>query len=349
MITREYGSVAAALRNVNIENGFLDRSESVISFDYAFRTFTISPVGDSFQFRSGETIYTKDAPDSIVIPDASGLWIIYYGADGELAATQVFADEIILRFAITAAVYWSVTDQRATLFADERHGSGMSGETHLYLHNTRSARLGRRGAAGIGAMPVNVVADGNGDLEETATVGFTDAVIWDEDIEIDIVDGSPQILQPFAQVPLLYRSGAGGEWRKLPPNGTLVATTGTGRAAWNEFTGASWTLTEVTNNDFVLVHIYATTDVATPLIGFIGQEDYPNLGAARDGAETEIRDLTYGGLATLIPETVAVATFIFQTSDGYDNSVKSRIRTTEGGSDYLDWRLEEISAVAEEV
>lgn len=115
---------------------------------------------------------------------------------------------------------------------------------------------------------------------------------------------------------------------------------GTSLAYFNEWTGATWQLTEIqSSNNFVLAHIYAVPGV-TPSTGYLvaimGQAEYANTAAARAGAETEIWNLDVAGLPSA--EFFPLATIIFQTSTNYSNAVASRTRTTDTGDDYVDWR-----------
>ena len=115
-------------------------------------------------------------------------------------------------------------------------------------------------------------------------------------------------------------------------------TTGTGRLAWNENVAGTWQLTEVSNNSFVCYHTVASTDIANPVFVIAGQAEYGNVAAAQEGALTEVLNLELGALASLSTEWVLLGTTIWQTSNSYSNAVKARIRTTETGDDYLDWR-----------
>jgi hypothetical protein len=47
----------------------------------------------------------------------------------------------------------------------------------------------------------------------------------------------------------------------------------------------------------------------------------------------------------LFPEIRPIASVIFHTSSSYDNDVKARVRSTDTGDDYVDWRSETISRV----
>ena len=67
-----------------------------------------------------------------------------------------------------------------------------------------------------------------------------------------------------------------------------------------------------------------------------GENDYNNRTSAREGAEVEIASLVTTGLP--IVEFTPIATVIYQTSNGYGNTVMGRIRTTDEGADYIDWR-----------
>jgi len=149
-----------------------------------------------------------------------------------------------------------------------------------------------------------------------------------------------------ANIPLYAKSGATGIWRIIQENTYAVAPTGTGRAAWNEFTGGAWQQTEVTNNDFVLAHIFAVNDAsvgnARRFIAIQGEAAYNNLTLARAGATTEINSVVTTGLPFV--EFVPLGTIIYQTGDGYSNPVKSRIRTTDLGEDYVDLREFRFSA-----
>ena len=316
------------------QNGFVDATGSAITFVDGTRTFTINPIGASYTYYVNSTPYIKTAAESIVIDDTEGFHYIYW--DGAtLTKTTTFSDSIITDYAFISAVYWDATNNTAVLVADERHGL-MDSINHLYNHQTFGARYGN--GLNIGNMSV----DGSGNVAVDAQFSVSNGTIWDEDIEHVITDGSPQELSTIAEIPVYYRSGANGDWRKVAATVYPITTTGTGRAAWNEDTGATWQLTEVTNNSFVLMHYYATNDVNNPVIGIMGQADYGTLAQAREGAYTEISNLQVGQLATLTPEYVAIATVIWQTSNSYSNAVKSRVRSTDTGDDYIDWRSSSI-------
>jgi hypothetical protein len=323
------GQWASSLRFAPSENGFVDRAESTISFDEGTRTFTITPVG-SFTYFHNSMAYTKSAPENIVIPDLEGLHFIYY--DGEtLSQTQAFTPEIITLYAFVAAIYWDATNNEVIVLGEERHGNVMDSQTHVYNHNTLGARYDSGFALG------NMDTDGNGNDATAAQLAVSDGILWDEDIEHVVTDGSPQELSLIAELPVYYLDGASAYWRKVAATQYPIATTGSGRAAYNEWTGAVWQVTEVGSNNFVLTHILATNNVPEPVIVIMGQAEYSTLNEAREGALVELKALSFGNLASLSPEFLPLATVIWETRNTYSNAVKSRIRSADG-ADYIDWR-----------
>lgn len=327
--------------NLVVENGFDSSgtdSGTTITFTDGTRTLAITPTGADFTFWSNGTSYTKSAQETIQISDVEGLHFIYYNSSGVLTETTTFAATLITSECLVAIVYWDATNNESVIFADERHGRTMDSATHLLLHQSFGAQY----VSGLGLG--NLVVGGDGNTDSHAQFSVSNGVIYDEDIRIDIDDGSPQELDPIAQIPLLYRSGASGEWRKVAATNFPITTTGTGRAAWNEWTGATWQLTEVGNNDYVLVHYFASNDTRHPIIGVVGQANYATRGDAEAGAPTEIKDLAFGQLDSLLPEFRAIATVIFQTGDGKSNTVKSSVEETENGNDYVDWRTSTIGS-----
>jgi hypothetical protein len=101
--------------------------------------------------------------------------------------------------------------------------------------------------------------------------------------------------------------------------------------------GPNWVLSEVSNNDFVLVHYFATTDVNEPVIGVQGQAIYTSAALARAGALTEINRIV-GLSALLSTEKRAIATVIFQTATAYANVPKAKVVVTDTGANFVDWR-----------
>jgi hypothetical protein len=307
--------------------GFVDRTSTTLSINSMAREFTISPVGASFDVYVKGNKYTKTA-ESIVLSNTSGNHYIYYNAAGVLSETSIFDPSIFENNALVSIIYWNTDTNFYSYFADERHGLVMDGATHGYLHTVFGARY----LNGLALQGFTV--DGDGDADISAKFQADSGKIRDEDILVEL----PLTLN----IPVLYREGA--LWRKKPAdpypviyNGS-VAGYSSARLAFNEFTGGAWQLTQVTDGDFVLCHVFATNDIETPFVAIAGINQYANIPAARAGAESEISSLS--GLP--FAEFVAVGTVIYQTDSAYNNTPKARVRSAAAGETYVDFRGEQL-------
>ncbi len=305
-------------------NGFIARTDAALSWVEVTRTVSIAPAVTEFSIFSNGQRYTYTAQQDSVIPDTEGMHFIYFDSDGTIANTTVFSADLINTYCLIAVVYWDATNKEAAFdIVPEWHGVSMSPATHRYIHST----IGTAYESGLG---ISATSNGDGDSAIHAQYAASVGVIWDEDVEHDI---AAKLIG--ANQRILYRDGANGYWRGADSS-YLTIPTGSGRAAYNEWTGATWQLTEVANNDFVLAHVFAVPGLTQNWLTIIGQNEYSTLNNARTGALAEITALQMGSLPSA--EFKSVATFIMQTSNGYANAVQSRIRTTDDGEDYVDWR-----------
>lgn len=305
--------------------GYPNRTDSVLSFVDGTRTFTIAPAVTSFDVYVKGTKFTKSTPQSIVIPAFSGNHYIYFDNTGALQTTQVFDSAIIQDNAFTSIVYWNNDTNSHTYFAEERHGLVMDGMTHSYLHTV----FGSRYLSGLALLGFSV--NGTGNLAANAQFTADSGSIRDEDI----------LLQSLAQaqIPILYRQGA--LWRKKAADsfpviysGTAGYTGASGRLPYNQLVSGSWQLTEVVNNGFVLVHFFATNDQDNPIVGIQGIATYNNVTDARLNANSEIATLSGLPFAEFVP----IGSVIFETANGYTNAPKARVRSTDTGANYVDFR-----------
>ncbi|MFA6063893.1 MAG: hypothetical protein WC736_15000 [Gallionella sp.] len=329
-------AVAAAEQALRVlvqdPTGFPNRTDSAISFVEATRTFSIQPTGASYDVYAAGVQFTKSGIESIVIPDVTGAAFIYFNeTTGVLEQISGFDISLIITHIYVAAVYWNTTQQRAILIGDERHGLSMSHATHLHFHTS----FGTTYASGLALT--NILADQSGALDTHAQCGVQDGEVQDEDISHVIVDGSPQDISPILRAPLIWRVGA-NEWRIDSPADFPLMNTGRAgwagaRPAYNYDNAGTWTLAEVTNADFVLMHLVATNDIRWPIFVIVGSE-YTTKANARAAAYTEILAMT--GLP--FTEFKPIGTLIFECRTTYTNSVNARIATTDEGGDYVDLR-----------
>lgn len=304
--------------------GFTNRTDSVISFNDGTLTFTIAPAVSSYDVYIKGHKFTKTASASIAIPSAAGNHYFYFDVTGALLTTQVIDSEFFQNNAFISIVYWNTDTNSSAYFAEERHGLIMDGMTHSYLHTVFGARYLSGGAL------QNFNVNGTGNLASNAQFTADSGSIRDEDI----------LVQYLAQatIPILYRQGV--LWRKKAADAYPVIYSGTagytganGRLAYNQLISGNWQLTQVANNQFVLVHVFATNDRNTPVVGIQGIVEYNSVGGARTGALTEITTLS--GLP--FAEFVALGSVVFETANTYANVPKARIRSVNGG-DYVDFR-----------
>ena len=315
--------------------GFPNRTDTTLAFDGASRVFTLAPVASSFEvFLAGvKRKFTSSL--TVTLTDDDGLWYVYIDSTtGALTATQTFSILIITRHAFVSVLYFDAVNDAAIFLADERHGIVMDAATHAYQHTTRGA------AYGAGLALGNLVVDATGTDPSHARLSVSDGFFNDEDIRTDIVDGAPQDLAPIAYVPVFYRSGSTA-WRRKTADSFPFVYSGTagfvgagGRPPHNNNAGGVWSLVEVGENKFFLVHFFATNNVAAPIIAVQGIAQYDTQSAARAGATTEINSMT--GLP--FPEIVALGTVIAQASSAHSNVTKARFRSTDAGATYVDFR-----------
>lgn len=308
--------------------GFPNRDDSQISFDDGTRTFTIEPVGASFDVYCKAQRLNFSSPQTVIIPNSSGLYYVYFDKDSYvLTASNSFDISIITKHAFCAVIYWNVSQAKHIYFGDERHGITMDGFTHAYLHRVN-------GTVYLGGLALdNIIADGDGNDNTHTQFTTTAGIILDEDIQ--------HSLPPETEIPVYYQSGSDGYWFVKDADAFPVIYSGTagytgsnGRLPYNYFDGSAWSLEEVPNNDFVLIHILATNDIVKPVVAIQGIASYATITAARTAAREEIGTLT--GLPFV--EFVAIGTVVYQTANGYANIPQARIRSTDSGLDYIDWR-----------
>ena len=313
-LTERLGAEAATTEPIGHE----DRTESAISFVNATRTFTITPVGDSFHVWCVGKRYTKTSAESITLPAVSGLYYIYYSNAGVLSYKTTFFTWD--QDTPTAYIYYNSTTGEAEFFADERHGVTLDWATHEYLHRTRGAAL----ANGLGASGYTLAGTGssNADMQ----IGIEDGTFFDEDLEVNITHSATPVantweqrLQSPAYIPIFYRSGSGGSWI-LDTATAYPVKYGSARATYNLSSGGTWSTPDMTSGKFGVTWIVATNNLNEPVVGILGQTMSDNIGQAEDVSYADM-DLT--GLP--IVEIRPLYKLIYETNTGYTNAVKSRL------------------------
>jgi hypothetical protein len=331
-------------------SGFISRTTSTVTVTATgpTRTVAIAPVSGTFDYYIKGVRYTIAASVSVQWPAVEGTHFFYFDTDRTLKTTQdvsVWENGILGAYALVWAVNWDNTNSVIRRSLEERHGVQMPGAVHLWMHLYAGTQWKSGGELG------NFVI-GDGSLNTHAQFSVANCVISDEDIVATITDGAPQDLSPTANLPVFYLSGTGTFWRFKAANtypfilsGEAGYTGASGRIAYNLNTGGTWSLSEVSQSDYVLVHIVATPDPTTPVIAVLGQALYTTLSTAQSGATTEANTIV-GLLSLLSTEYRILSTVIYQTSTAYGNTPKARIVANASGTNYIDWTKTKLTGAA---
>jgi len=337
--------IAAVADLTKFPTGFETRTTSTLSFDDATRTFTIAPTSAAgFNVWFHGVRRTIVSSQSLVWPNSEGLGAVYFDSSGQLQFTNdpnvinsVFGGDGIP----CAAFYWDASNASTLRRIEERHDTSLPPAMHVYLHRHVGTVLEGTG----GALGNFTIVGGAGDADVDAQFSVADCAVADEDIRWPITNGAPQVLSPTAQIPFFFLEGPGaGIWRQKVADSFPIIYSGTagyvganGRLPWNEFTGGAWQLSQVTNGDFVLGHIIASTDLRLPIFGIQGQAVYTTAALARAGANRELNNIKNLN-ALLSTERRALGSVIFQTAAAYLNVPKAKVVVTDTQENYVDWR-----------
>jgi len=300
--------------------GFVNRTDSVISFNESTREFSISPTVDSYDIYIQGKKLTISETLTLTISDTDQANFFYIDGTGQLGVLNAFNPSLFETSAYVSYLLWDAEDNKAIVFAEERHGIVMDSATHSYLHTTRGSQLNSGGA-------ISASLNGDGSLDSHAQIGLSNMVFSDEDIRININHSAApslphqQILENPAELPIYYRSGASGLWKEVVPTAFPIKF-GTTRAQYNEFTGTTWQLTDASADDKYLVSfVFATNNFIDPVIVILGQNQYDDLATAK--AEGKWDSINFGTMP--FQEFKLLYRLIYKTSSTLTNTVKSTI------------------------
>jgi len=303
-------------------NGFdLQDSDTLgdLAFNDGTRTLSIAVKSGkpNYSFWADNTKFTKTTTASVVIPDTTGVYYVYFDNLGVLqhVTEALMPLTVIYENALIALVYWNATAGTAFV-GDERHGVRMSSSTHAYNHKTFGARYESPG------LNITGLEDGEPDYTNTSSGAF-----WDEDIRHVV---ALQTTHPF-----MYKLGTGGEWTGTTPDSNVGFKNSTSNVVFNENDGGDWKLTESgTSTDYMIYFFIATPDInGFPIKKIIGQNGYPNRSSARAAVETEISNIVMDGLPS--PEFIFLYAYIVKRNGDLENLADGGtyvdLRTVKGG------------------
>ena len=317
-------------------NGFIREQPDTMgdnSYDSTTGYIRIFPKSGqpNFQYYVDGIKHTETGTKSITLDTTvNGIRAIYFREDGELYEDVTpGGHDMFMKYALVAIVYYNTDSADTLMAADERHGITMSGATHYYLHFTSGAVY----YSGLALSGLTTTG-------QTTYTGIDAGVIFDEDIKHEPAAQTDIPFWYIKTVDIGDGAGAIDRWYMEPNASTTVPqlgwldgtnTPGTDNLYYNLNTAGVWALdTVTTSNDYALVHILTTNDRNHPSVAVLGQNKYSKISDARDGAATELANLTTLNLPG--PEIVDVATYILDGRGGLEP-------TELLGTDYwIDWR-----------
>lgn len=221
-----------------------------LTYNETTRTVTITPTGATFDIFISGVKYTFSGAQSIAHSATGSDQFVYFDASGVLT-TGTSAWDILLH-APVCSIFQDVTNSRRIPF-DERHHAGRD----LYWHRNQHFAEGTKSTSGFTASGYTL---NNGASDGVLQIAIASGRVEDEDIRVDT-----QALPAAGPYNLLYRSGASGDWL-LTRTSILPFFYSANRLQYNQNTGATWQLTNVTEDYFVNYWVFALTALPTTSI-----------------------------------------------------------------------------------
>lgn len=296
--------------------GIPDITTSEIIFtDGGTGSITIQPKAPATSFDvyiNGEK-YTYSAAQTIALDGSEGKHWVYFNDLGVIQETTV---EPEFYYPFVAIGYWSADTSSFVRTANERHGV-IQWTVHEYLHHNIGTK--------VSGFELSILSSSNGALDTDAQILIGDGTITDEDLFSAISDGSPQDLSPIAQLPILYRSGATGVWRKLTADDypfITAAKAGAGTLVhYNYWDGATWDFAEVTSGQYTAVFVIGDNDINEPLY-IVPAQSAGNLSSMENLQWTDL-SIDSNALA----EFCLMYKLIIRTANAYANTPKAYIHS----------------------
>jgi hypothetical protein len=300
--------------------GFVNRLDSILSFNDSTRTFTIQPSGSSYDVYIEGVKFTKTAPETVVIGSGTALNYLHF----DVATKQLHNKTTEFNFDTDvpiAYIHWNANINQSTFFGEERHGIRMDSSTHKWIHNTFGMQY-------INGLSIgNYVLLGNGSSNSHAQISVSDGTLYQEDIVINIMDGDngvefTQQLYPTGYFPVYYHSGVTGQWVRDSSTPYPVKYDAT-RALYNLYSGGTWSVINVPNNRYFAMWLVATNDINDPILSIMGQREDSSLGSAENHNNWTDIDLTNIPTNELRP----LYRLIFLTNNTFTNTPKSSLQS----------------------
>lgn len=234
--------------NTHFTTGFVNRTDSVLTFDSSTRVVSVLPASSTFDIYSDGTKIVLGTGCVKTIANTTGMHYIYFDTNGSLNESTS-AWTIVSSNVPACTVYWNGT---IGAISEERHSAGRNLEWHQWAHDT----VGTRYESGLfGAFSSSSTNIGGG-------------YIHDEDIDLYI--------PAQTNVKLWYRTGVGGTSMTFDiSTSSICAKVLTGVLQFDD----AGVISPVTNLGYIKNYVFATPDVSVPIMCYIGQTEYLGGGA----------------------------------------------------------------------
>jgi len=320
-------------------SGFVDKTLTVISYQPAESEVWMYPTGVSAAVWCQGVKATFETYKSIAVPTSSGLYYLYL--DGS-ASLQIKSTEFDYKLDVPVCqIYWNQTLGEPILLVDRRHGIAMNWATQEFLEAINKGVV-KEGFT-LSGIPLNP----DGSTDDDAKFSISGGTVLFQDVKIEVTHSATpasnvasnlfqQILNPAAQVPVLYRSAT--EWVKSNA-GDLAFVTETGIPVFNEY-NTTWENSQVTDGSYFITYLIATRNTQYPLMGLAGQNEYPEFSAAEASSfsELDLGDLNDLPIRLLYKIIYKYDTSYTNTSkvtiEGYQDLRKSGDLAANGVSDH---------------
>ena len=285
-------------------HGIISRDSSVISYNDLTRTITVTPVNSIWSYYFEGQKYDTTIM-SVSHPNVTDQYFLYFDENRQLQFTTDYWN--IVTDVMIASVYYNSTLSEGIVM-DERHSADRNRLDHRMHHETVGTyKVSGLVASGYTVQPVSPTDADN-------TFALTSGVIADEDIRLfmdQLIDGSSYTT--------IYRSGVSGDWvweqNSVPfAYGTYIQ--------YNEYTGATWQLTDLSTNRYVNIWVCK--------IGAI-ESEYQTLiiidqdlhSTADDAASQGLFSQNLGNFPFI--ELESIYKFTYRTNAAYTSTGKCRI------------------------
>lgn len=288
--------------------GFSQSNTIKISYTLTNDHFTIFVKGNYDITIENHKFYFND--DFIVLPKeilSDGFHFIYYTLkDNQCVLTHsAVAWYIAIDKAPVCFFYWNRSVLNPLInIGYECHTTAMTCEEHRRLHFTKGTQY----KSGFEL-----------ELKENSQISLTNGIILDEDLVFEIGNDSnlnndfAQLLSPIAELPIYYRFGFFGFWKKFKANSSPLLNIFGDGVNFNKKTNNVWSIESAKEHQFVIYHIFATNILYEPVVSVVGQAVFDSLEEAKkenldEDSKINLFSLEFKEIYKIIAQTTSANT-----------------------------------------